>query len=548
MLSKINTINPNAITYNTEELGFTILGGIRLEGLERLRVTIKIEVVNRKFALYLNNDVLANLAIRHNLDLYNDVQVEKLIRKTAERLEVGVSEIARAMHEITAQLETYRLEQLKQLEEQQPQQEIKILTDAERKRAIKFLEQKRLLQRTNEVIGASGVIGEEQNRLLMFLIFTSRKRQYPLHCISLGSSGAGKSHLQEKVAELMPEEDKLEITTLSDNALYYFGQQELKHKLILIEDMDGAEQVLYPIRELQSKRCITKTVTTKDAKGATKTIHLKVEGPVCVAGCTTKEKVYEDNANRSFLIYIDESNAQDEKIMQYQRKKSAGTINSEEEQEAKAFMQNVQRVLEPITIRNPYAEQLLIPTEVFKPRRTHAHYLAFIEAVTFYHQYQREQKTDKDTGEMYIETTLEDIGEANRLMKEVLLHKADDLSGAARNYFEQLKKHLRDNKQSVFTNRDIRRALRLAATTIRRYQQELLQQGFIEVQKGAMKKSYLYTVTSFEDYTTLRQNITTVLDKIHRELSLKPVRKATTTKNRSGAMERKPRKALSKIA
>ena len=46
----------------------------------------------------------------------------------------------------------------------------------------------------------------------------------------------------------MPEEDKLEITTLSSNAFYYFGREELKHKLLLIEDLDGAESVLYPLR------------------------------------------------------------------------------------------------------------------------------------------------------------------------------------------------------------------------------------------------------------------------------------------------------------
>jgi hypothetical protein len=49
MDSKINVTNPEAITYNTEEIGYTILGGIRLEGLDRLRVTIKVEVINRKF-------------------------------------------------------------------------------------------------------------------------------------------------------------------------------------------------------------------------------------------------------------------------------------------------------------------------------------------------------------------------------------------------------------------------------------------------------------------------------------------------------------------
>ena len=105
--------------------------------------------------------------------------------------------------------------------------------------------------------------------------------------------------MQEKTGELIPEEDKVEITTLSDNAFYYFERHELSHKLILIEDFDGAESVLYPLRELQSKKRIIKTVTFKDSRGQTKTVHLTVEGPVCVAGCTTKESMYEDNANRS---------------------------------------------------------------------------------------------------------------------------------------------------------------------------------------------------------------------------------------------------------
>lgn len=35
--------------------------------------------------------------------------------------------------------------------------------------------------------------------------------------------------------------------------------------------------------------------------------------------------------------------------------------------------------------------------------------LLFIETITYYHQYQRELKTDTDTGEQYIESTTEDI-------------------------------------------------------------------------------------------------------------------------------------------
>ncbi|WP_315823693.1 hypothetical protein [Paraflavitalea speifideaquila] len=52
-----------------------------------------------------------------------------------------------------------------------------------------FLKKPELLQRTNDLIGESGVTGEENNRLLMYLVFTSRKTEQPLHIISLGSSG-----------------------------------------------------------------------------------------------------------------------------------------------------------------------------------------------------------------------------------------------------------------------------------------------------------------------------------------------------------------------
>jgi hypothetical protein len=541
---KLNVSNPNAITYTTDELGFTILGGIRLDGLDRLRVTIRIEVINRKFEHYQNNPDLAALPLNHNLDLYNDVQVEKLIRKAAERLEVGTLQITKAIADITKQLEIYRLQQIEQQRITTEKQK-KILTPDEREAAINFLMQPNLMQRTNELIGKAGVIGEMFNRLLMFIIFTSRKRESPLHIISFGSSGAGKSHLQEKLSELIPEEDKIESTSLTSNALYYFGEYDLQHKLILIEDMDGAEAVLYALRELISKKHIIKLVPLKDTKGVTRTITFKVKGPVTVAGCTTQEKIYEDNANRSFLVYIDESKQQDEAIMSYQRKKSAGTINSEEEKKVKELLQNTQRLLQPVSVRNPYAELLQIPSEVFKPRRTNAHYLQFIEAVTFYHQYQREKQTDPATGETFINTTLEDIAEANKLMKEVLLRKADELSGATRNYFEQLKQWLQHQKQTVFTNKEIRKALRLPGTSVRRYHNELLQTGYIKLQESRKKKGYLFEIVSYEEYTQLQNSITTVLDNILNKLrATEPV----MSQNGNGSMKRRTAKALAEVS
>ena len=554
---QLDTTNIECMTYQTEEISFTLLGGIKLDGLDRMRVTLKIEVINRKFKHYLNNPDLADLALRQNLDLYNDTQVEKLIRKAAERLEVGSTSLAQSIADITNQLEIYRLEKIK---EQEIAPEInKPLTEAEHQAARAFLTAPDLLSRTNAAIGQSGVIGEDGNRLLMYLIFTSRKLSHPLHVVSLGSSGTGKTHLQEKVAELIPDEDKLEITTLSENAFYYFGKTELSHKLILIEDLDGALNVLFPLRELQSKKRISKTVTFKDSRGLTKTITLTVEGPVSVAGCTTKERIYEDNANRSFLIYLDESSEQDNKIMQYQRELAAGLINTEAQEHMRRLLCNCQKVLQPVKVVNPYAPYLQLPKEVFKPRRTNKHYLDFIEAVTFYHQLQRPwintitgeiiydpKQVDPGTKsgeipiaaiakhreEVYIQTTLEDIAEANKLMKSILLRKSDNLSGACRNYFEQLKQWLQQENKSSFTNFEARSALRENHSNQKRYMLQLLTGHYVKrIEQEEKSKTHTYEIVSLQEYQQLQQSISTVLEDVLNRLAQVHQSKPVQSKN-----------------
>ena len=341
----------------------------------------------------------------------------------------------------------------------------------------------------------------------------------------MGSSGVGKTHLQSKVAELIPQEDKVEITVLSANAFYYFNRTELQNKLILIEDLDGAESVLYPLRELQSKKRITKTVVHKDTKGTTKTIHLTVEGPVSVAGCTTRESVYEDNSNRSFLLYIDESTEQDKKIMDYQRRASAGKVSEEEQLRAAAILQNTQRVLKPIKVINPYAEYLELPQSVFKPRRTNSHYLQLIEAITFYKQYQRTKQYDKETGEEFIETEVEDIKEANELITEVLLRKSDTLTGACRNHLENLKKYLEKNNTTTFTNSEIRRNLRIKESTLRNYNKQLLLEDYITKIKGKKGQSYHYQIGDVNEYKNLKAEIDKALNTCVSRLSTAQVRK-----------------------
>ena len=83
--------NQFCYVYTTEELRLEVLGGIRVDTLDRMRVTLKIS----------KRDEQCTLSVRHNLDLYNDPQVEKLIRRTAEKLKVGSIQVGKSIAGLT---------------------------------------------------------------------------------------------------------------------------------------------------------------------------------------------------------------------------------------------------------------------------------------------------------------------------------------------------------------------------------------------------------------------------------------------------------------
>ena len=82
-------------------------------------------------------------------------------------------------------------------------------------------------------------------------------------CFAISRSSAGKSMLVE-VTERCPPEDVESVSDLSAKALYYYGKDDLKHCFIVIGEKHGSEGSDYPLRELISRRSITKAVPMKD--------------------------------------------------------------------------------------------------------------------------------------------------------------------------------------------------------------------------------------------------------------------------------------------
>ncbi len=522
----LNTSNPDKITYQEGELQFIIWGGIEKENIHRLKLNLLVQLKEQAFTYY-----------QDDVNLYSNGQLQRYIKGAAEELETSSTVLKNTIRKLKSQIETYRLT-LIEAERKALKPKLYQMTTTEQKEAERFLKTNNLVQNTLSSISKSGLIGEQKNGLLLFFLYLSRLFDDPLHAIIYGKSGSGKTYLQTKISECLPEESVRTITSLTENTLYYSAKDFWKHKLLLIEDLEGVYNAFLPLREFMSKQSITKLTTDKDAKGNNVQKVLMVEGPICVSGATTKSNIYEDNANRSFLLHVDESPEHAREVMDYQRKMQAGIVNEAEQQKYKQLLKNSQRLLRKVRIINPYATMLDIPECVFKKLRTNMHYLRLIEIITFYHQLQREIKTDNN-GKPFITTTPEDIEWANYLIKDSLLRKSDELSGQVRHFFESLKSFA-DRKEELKTiyAKEVREAFRMNPMTINRYFRELENRGYIQRNGGNRKTGFEYEIKAWDEYEKLKSGID-ILDEIlqkvrEKELSTCTERSRSVTAKTNG--------------
>jgi len=497
----LNTTNPDKITYREGELQFIIWGGIEKENIHRLKLNLLVQLKEHAFTYY-----------QDDVNLYSNGQLQRYIKGAAEELETSSTVLKNTIRKLKCQIESYRLT-LIEAERKALKPKLYQMTTKEQNEAERFLKHENLVQNTLTAISKSGLIGEQKNGLLLFFLYLSRLFDDPLHAIIYGKSGSGKTYLQTKISECLPEESVRTITSLTENTLYYSAKDFWKHKLLLIEDLEGVYNAFLPLREFMSKQSITKLTTDKDAKGNNVQKVLMVEGPICVSGATTKSNIYEDNANRSFLLHVDESPGHAREVMDYQRKMQAGLVNEAEQQKYRQLLKNSQRLLRKVRIINPYATMLDIPECVFKKLRTNMHYLRLIEIITFYHQLQREIKTDAN-GKPFITTTPEDIEWANFLIKDSLLRKSDELSGQIRHFFETLKSFAdRKEEPKTIYAKEVREAFRMNPMTINRYLRELENRSYIQRNGGNRKTGFEYEIKAWDEYEKLKSGID-ILDEI----------------------------------
>jgi DNA primase len=348
-----------------------------------------------------------------------------------------------------------------------------VMSDKGKREALDWLHNNNLLQALQSDLGACGIVGETENRLLAYLACTSRLLTKPIAVLIQSASSAGKSSLMDAVLKLMPKESQYVVSTLTGQSLYYMGQGQLQHKILAIAEEEGVAQASYALKLLQSQGEVSiATANRSKDSGQMSTTSYLVKGPVMLFLTTTAIDIDEELVNRCLVLTVNETREQTRQIHQYQRFRK--TLQGwESEQQLKQLIEkhrNIQRLLKQYRVVNPFAESLSFMDTQTRTRRDHEKYLTLIDSIALLHQYQRPVKQFRQGKEVveYIEVTLEDIQIANALAQHVFTQTLDELPPQTRRCLNLITDFVQqqstvdsseNNTESsavTFTRRDIR--------------------------------------------------------------------------------------------
>jgi len=407
-------------------------------------------------------------------------------------------------------------------------------TKEQKKAALAFLKNPDMFTEILADLETLGVTGETTNKLVGYLAAVSRKLDEPLSVLIQSRSAAGKSTLQDAVLSLVPEEDYVKYTRITDQALFYKDEDSLVHKILAIEEEVGMGGAAYSIRNIQSSKKITVAATGKDpGSGKMRTEEYTVKGPVAVMITTTAPDLEGETASRFLFLTIDESAEMTAAIHRMQRRAETleGLVRQKKSEHIIAKHHAAQRMLKPLAVVNPFAEYLTYPDHSIRTRRDHKKYLGLIRTIAFLRQHQRQVGSVAVEGKSveYIEVTLADIEAANHLADQVLGQSLDELAPPSaallKSVFEMVKA-LADKSncpvgEVYFTRRQIREYTGWSDWQVREHIKQLEELEYLHVRIGAKGKEYAYALNyrgQAEERARFYLNLTSV-DEIKKRMA-----------------------------
>jgi DNA primase catalytic core len=492
--ASLETAADGSFSFSVDGRAYRIRG-LSATGLDRLRVNVRI-TVGQAFHL-------------DTLDLYQARARGLFAQSSAKLCSVDERQVGADLLQIVERLEAERLQMRRSGEAEQDAP----MTGEEREAALRYLRSPNLCERIVEDFRKCGLVGERATVLTAYLGSISRKLAEPLGVLIVARTGAGKSSLQDALCGFVPPEDLVRVTRLTGQALFYKDPYSLQRKMLAIAEEEGAAQAVYSLRTLASDQHLSIAATRTDPQtGKLHTEHYDVYGPVVIVITTTSAEAFdEETRSRFVLLTMDESREQTRAILQRQRRRYSleGVMERARSEQVRRLHHNVQRMLKPLEVVNPYAELLTYPDDRLIHRREQKKYLALINAIALLHQHQRETKraADGDAEVEYVEVTLEDIELANELAGEVLTRSLDEVSPPVRGMYREFRALCKSRAdeagcrpdQVQLSRREIREATGWSDWQVRTYCQQLADMEYLYAVSGNNGKRFVYELAFYSD-------------------------------------------------
>jgi len=186
-----------------------------------------------------------------------------------------------------------------------------------RVKAIKLLRSPRFFQQFLEAVRKTGLVGEAQNGLVIFIFAISRLLKHPLNIFVKGPSSSGKNFLVKAVLRFLPNDCVVEITSGS-GASWNYLQKDLKHKIVYLQEENTSAGNVHPARLLISENQLVRMVSVRVKGKGWRTERHVTQGPVACISTTTKNQLTVDDETRHISVFTDDSAEQTKRILKAQ--------------------------------------------------------------------------------------------------------------------------------------------------------------------------------------------------------------------------------------
>ena len=240
---------------------------------------------------------------------------------------------------------------------------------------------------------AMGLVGEERNAKLLFLVVTSRLLEKPISIVIKGPSAGGKSFTVIIVLRAFPESAYLDFTSMSDHLLAY-DERPIAHKMLVIYEATGMSSDIgsYLVRSLLSEGCVKYGTVEKTPDGLQPRI-IERPGPTGLITTTTWTHLHPENETRLLSITVRDDPMQTRGVLECLADRANGNGPSEPDFGPWHALQTWLELAGTREVTIPYAHELAEHTnpKAVRLRRDFGAVLNLIRAHAILHQCTRER-------------------------------------------------------------------------------------------------------------------------------------------------------------